>query len=809
MSMRPAAAIMEATWGFLWPGPAFWAAATPLAAGVCVVIAVWAGRRRLSPTWRRVGLLAALSLVLCGVWLSVCPLPALVATTPAEPTVRDGLSRPPAEVVDILRPVWPRVAGPFAPTESTLFPAEIAAYPDLAGADLILNRQPFQPFLELENACWADGGRTLITADRAGANFWDVVSGALRQRVTLDGVNSNRVAVSPDGTNLIVMGRSTRVLEWPSLQEVRTLADLHGTPSAAVVSPDGRYFAVSLGAAGRTGFLRVFDLTTGRVCFARRGPVTPAIAWTPDSRYLAVGERPGVVIFLSVKGELIRPGIRLTPTEPVVSLAFSPRGDQLAVCTTESVGVYHAFRRERLWYHTPASLEPRNPPFRFQRVCFNSDGDELLVRRYQRHDRSSLLAYSVATGEVLREREVTSSFSSIMDLSPDGGMIAYEDRNHGVSLCDATTFEPIIRGASAWDRDSFSGDRNFPVGLRPSPDGSRLLTFCTRSVTLWNTESGAELWSVRRPDWVRDACWDPSGEWIAIDRDGNASPELRGAVVEIVRAADGGVLREFPLDDPRGGPLLVHSDGRITACGNHHAYQFDRDGSRLWHVALCDGHAELSDIACSPDEALVAIVHKLSGGDTMPHSSFSQGSVFLLDGATGEQRHELLTPTTPERVTFTPDGRRVLASTNNHPRRMGNHQPLIEAWVVETGERENFSGLPETPDAQVEGIFLQAIALLPDAPPAAPLLSTQRVIVEGYMGVSADRRLLALGKPIEPNEAGFPNWSGRLLLWDVEWEQSLGTLVLPSGIWDAAILPDGRVATLNENGTIFILRGPG
>jgi hypothetical protein len=307
---------------------------------------------------------------------------------------------------------------------------------------------------------------------------------------------------------------------------------------------------------------------------------------------------------------------------------------------------------------------------------------------------------------------------------------------------------------------------------------------------------------------VRDACWDPAGEWIAIDRDGNASPELRGAAVEIVSAADGSVLREFPLNDPRGGPLLVLSDGRITACGNHHVYQLDREGNVLWRVPLCGGHAELSDIAVSPDEALLAVVHKLSGGDTMPHSSFSQGSVFLLDAATGTRRHELLTPTTPERVTFTPDGRRVLASTNNHPRRMGNHQPLIEAWTVETGERENFSGLPETPDAPVEGIFLQPIALQPDAPAAAPLLSTQRVIVEGYMGVSADRSLQALGKPIEQHEAGLaPNWAGRLLLWDVEWEQPLGTLVLPSGFWDVAFLPNGRVATLNENGTVLVFRG--
>jgi WD40 repeat protein len=810
MPTNPSAAIFAATWAVSWPGPAFWTAATLLALGVLVLAVVWISRSRLNQTSRRVGLLGALSLLLCGVWLGVCPPPALIATNPPaeEPAAPDAPLPPRREAAEIPRKVWPRVAGPFTPTRSDIFPAEVAAYPDLARADLILNRQPFQPFLELENVAWADGGRTLITADRAGANVWDVISGELRQRITLDGVNSNRVAMSPDGTRLIVMGRRTRVLVWPSLDELLTLAESHGTPSAAVVSPDSRYLALSLG-SGKEGYVRVYDLTTGKTQFARRGPGMAAVAWTPDSRYLAVGESRGIVVFLSVSGELIRPGIRLAPTEPVVSVAFSPGGDRLAVCTTESIGVYRPYRREKLWYHTPSNLEPGNPPIRFNRLCFNSDGTELLVRRYQRHDRSSLLAYSVETGDVLREREVTSSFSSVMDLAPDGRLIAYEDRNESISLCDAATFDPVVRGTPAWNRDSFSGDRNFPVGLRPSPGGSQLVTFCTQSVTLWDFSTGAERWSIRRPDWVRDVCWDPSGASIVINRDGNADRSLKGAAVEILDAADGSVVREFLLDDPRGGPILVLSDGRITACGNHHAYQLDPEGNRLWRASLCDGHAELSDIAASHDESLIAVVHKLDGGNQMPHSSFSQGSVFLLDGATGATHHELLTPTTPERVAFSQDGRRVLASTNNHPRRMGHFQPLVEAWSVDTGERENFSKLPDEGDKNLQQVMGLALWQHGDAF-EWPLLATQRVIVEGSMGVSTDRRILAVGKPIERNEAGaFPNWSGRLMLWDVEWEQSLGTLVLPSGFWDVAFLPDGRVATLNENGTVFVLRGPG
>jgi hypothetical protein len=411
---------------------------------------------------------------------------------------------------------------------------------------------------------------------------------------------------------------------------------------------------------------------------------------------------------------------------------------------------------------------------------------------------------------VLRERDVTTSFSSIMDLSPDGGMIAYEDRNHSVNLCDAATFDPVVRGALDWDHGSFSGDRNY-VGLRPSPDGSRLLSFCTQAVTLWDTSNGTELWSIDRPDWVRDACWDRSGVEILLDRDGDAEEGLNAAAVEVLDALDGNVLREYRLDDPRGGPLLVLSDGRITACDNHHAYQLDPHGIRLWKVPLCHGNAELSDIAASPDESLIAIVHKLSGFDVMPNLPFSQGSVFLLDAATGETRHELLSPTTPARVTFTQDGRRVLASTENHARGSNNYQPLIESWSVETGERQNFSNLPETVDRQVHGMIVQAWQQAGGVPTSWPLLSSHHVTVVGCMGVSADRRVLVFGKPIEPVEPAAkaqPSWSGRLMLWDVEWEQSLGTLVLPSGFWDVAFLADGRVATLNENGTVFVLRGP-
>jgi WD40 repeat protein len=685
MPTNPSPVSFDVTWGIAWPGPAFWSAATPPALGVLVLVVVWISRGRLNQTSRRVGFLAALSLVLCGVWLGVCPPPMLlVADRPAPPLPRPVAIHEPGPTPRRPPDRPPRLTGPFEPTRSVIFPTEVAAYPHLARVERVLNRLPFQSPLELCDIAWGEGGRTLVAADRSGANVWDTVTGGLRSRIVLDGENYNRAATNSDGARLVVIGKTARVLSLPLLETVQAIPKWSGSPDALALSSDGRRLALSW-TSGSHGHLRVFNCDDASQCFHRQGPPMEALAWTPDSRYLAVGEGRGIVIFLSQTGDLVRPGIRLTPAEPIRSLAFSPQGDRLAVCTTESIGVYETYRRRKMWYHAPGTLDPQRPPYRFQRLCFNADGSELLVRRYQRHNRSWLQAYSIRTGEVVRERLVSPGHGDLMELSPDGGLLAYEDRNHSVSLCDAATFEPVVRGTSAWDGDTLSGDRNFPVGLRPSPDGTRLLTLCTRSLTLWDVTSGAELWSIGRPDWVRDACWDAAGTSIIVDRDGNADPTLKGAAVEVLDAEDGSVVREFLLDDPQGGPLLVLSDGRITACGNHHAYQLDADGNRLWKVPLCEGYAELSDIAMSPDESLIAVVHKLSGGDIMPHSGFSQGSVFLLDGATGERRQELLSPTTPERVAFSPDGRRVLASTNNHPRRMGQHH-LADGRVATLNE---------------------------------------------------------------------------------------------------------------------------
>jgi WD40 repeat protein len=699
-----------------------------------------------------------------------------------------------------------------------LFPAETWSWPDLAQVERVLNRQPFQHFVALGNVRWLDEGRTLITADRSGVLVWDVPSQRLLRRIPANGVNSNYVAVRPDGRELAVFdyeGQGLRLLAWPSLREERDIPRIVGTPEAAAYSPDGKFLVVSISHNVDLSSLRVFDCQSGQTLMRRMGRRVPAIAWDPASRFFAAGEARGTVIFLTPQGQLIRQGIRLDPADALQSLAISADGKRLAVCTTQSVSVYSVFDRRKSWSLPPQEPRPPGAQQWYNRVSFSADGSQVLARGHRRPGGASLWAYDARTGRELRERALTTSFSDIMELSPDGRVIAYEDRNYGLGLCHAATFEPIVVGRSAWDRNSFSGDRNFPVAVRPSPDGAHVLTVGGAAVTQWDLSTGEEQWSVRRPDWGRDAAWSPRSDWIALVRDGNADPGLESAAVEILDPASGLVVKTIALDDERGGPVLVLRDDSIAACGQHHAYLFTSSGERLWKTRLCDGPASLSDLAVDADGSTLAVVHKLDGGDQMPHSGYSQGSIFLLRAETGERLRELLCPTTPERVWFSFGSRkrryvekRVVATTNNHPRRRGALQPLLETWVADTGLREDIETIPDHPafgEDFVEGGAERIQALLNDE----PLAASNRVIVEGDCGVSADGRLVGIEKPIEPEEyarSGFPSWSGRLLLWEAWLEQPLETWVLPSGVWDAAMLPDGRMVTLNENGTVFVMR---
>jgi len=135
---------------------------------------------------------------------------------------------------------------------------------------------------------------------------------------------------TPDGTALVTAGPDDQVRLWDVATGRQRGRLRYGRPiEVAALSPDGTSIVV----AGRGQAPRVWDLASGRELILRLAPAdewngATALAYSPDSRLLAVGVRDTVRLVYAQSGEQRATLPRLPGT--VRGLAFSPDGTRLA-----------------------------------------------------------------------------------------------------------------------------------------------------------------------------------------------------------------------------------------------------------------------------------------------------------------------------------------------------------------------------------------------------------------------------------------------------------------------------------------------
>jgi WD40 repeat protein len=180
----------------------------------------------------------------------------------------------------------------------------------------------------------ADGTLALGQSDGT-VNRIDPVS--LRQRQPLpptgDGFAA-AVAFSPDGRLLAVTGEGGRV----RLADATTgdpagppLEGLEATSQTVAISPDGRLVA----AADLAGQVRVWDVRTGRPTPLRFEEQSLRLAFSPDSRLLAIAAgEAGTVVRDTSDGRLVA---RLPTGDWMRAVAFSPDGRLLATGTFDGL----------------------------------------------------------------------------------------------------------------------------------------------------------------------------------------------------------------------------------------------------------------------------------------------------------------------------------------------------------------------------------------------------------------------------------------------------------------------------------------
>jgi WD40 repeat protein len=181
---------------------------------------------------------------------------------------------------------------------------------------------------------WSPDGRTLATSALGGTlTLWDTASRRVRATTPPDPYGVHMMAFSPDGRTLATVRGAIRLWDPVTL---RPLATLSGQFSNTIAySPDSRTLAVgvaSASASGRgAGVVQLWDPAARRRIAALDGGSgsVHALAYSPSGRILAAGGGDGTVLVWDAATRHLR--VTLTGhTDRVIGITFTPDGRTMA-----------------------------------------------------------------------------------------------------------------------------------------------------------------------------------------------------------------------------------------------------------------------------------------------------------------------------------------------------------------------------------------------------------------------------------------------------------------------------------------------
>lgn len=564
-----------------------------------------------------------------------------------------------------------------------------------------------------------------------------------------------------------------------------------------------------------------------------------AVAWSPDGRVVATGDRAGVVRVRDAEAPPETPSRTLVTREQAIwSLAFSPDGRWLAIVGRDGMVALHDARSGSLERTIGTAGTP------VYAVAFTADSGRVVTGS---RDRSARI-WSVTTGRELRVLEGHEGTVYGAAFAPDGRSLATASHDATVRIWETRTgkLRHTLRG---------HGDRVFDVAF--APDGAAVASASEDgTVRLWDPETGTETGRLEHPARVNALAFAADGTRVATAAadgvvrvwDVDRSVELEhlrghgGAVWSIDwaplsdRIASGGADGVLRLWDAAGRPSVATTAARVLAAA------YAPDGAilatggadaeiRLWDAAtlrergrLGPAQGRVHGVAWSPDGALVA-------------AACDDGGLFVWEAATREQLVAVRAHTRRVyAVAFAPDGDRLATAGEDrtvslrhartgalagpalaHPRRVfcaafaadgaqiatACEDRLVRLWNADTGVES----------ARLEGHSgpVNWVAFAPDGRRLASAASDGTVRVWNLADGSVAHVLSGptgqvwkVGFTPDGTRIGAAGADGAVHLWDA----AAGRAILAlrghrDQVWAIAFQPDGRaLASGSWDGTV-------
>lgn len=354
------------------------------------------------------------------------------------------------------------------------------------------------------------------------------------------------------------------------------------------------------------------------------GGTVTAVGWSPDGRWLAIGDASGGVRVVApgAGDEGLPLAVPLTAHEGAVwAVTFAPDGRRIATASADGMVRIH----DTGTWRESAVLDAHDGPV--YGAAFAPDGRLLATAA---RDRSVRLW---DTGS-WSERAVLAGHDGTVyavEFAPDGKQLATGDQKGTTRLWDVATTEPVA---------SLSGHEGRIFRVAFAPDGGRLATASEDATTrVWDIASGTAIATMRHPFRVNSVAFLGDGDGVATasgdgvlriwDAErGTETTRMRGhaeaiwslaAVPGTARVATGsadGTAREWDVDCAiavRGrcaGRVLAAAfapDGRTVAAGTAaEAVQLFDAATYLPAGRLTIASGRINDVAFVPGSGAVA-----------------------------------------------------------------------------------------------------------------------------------------------------------------------------------------------------------